>query len=289
MRYSKAHVLLFLSPLGLIVVFMYAMMAWTTYVSLNDWVGMAPSWAFTGLTNYATLFRMERFWIGLENNLLWMVIFIPPTAILGLVLAYVLELSGRAEAIFRPIFLYPMALSFVVTGTLWAWMYDPGSGVINSLLEAVGLKALSQPWIASPSQALYCMIGAAIWQYTGFAMTLYLAAIRDISREIIEASRVDGASDLQVFYYIVVPNVRHATMIVVAMLTLFSLKVFDLVWVMTMGGPGNSTEVLSYFMFVATFRQQLVGLGAAISVIILILAIAVVLPYASWSMKRLQA
>lgn len=168
-------------------------------------------------------------------------------------------------------------------------MYDPGTGVINSLLKGVDLGVLAQPWIASPKQALYCMIGAAIWQYTGFAMTLYLAAIRDISRKIIEASRVDGANDLQVFTYIVVPNVQHATMIVIAMLTLFSLKVFDLVWVMTMGGPGNSTEVLSYFMFVATFRQQLVGLGAAISVIILLLAVAVVIPYASWSMKRMQA
>jgi ABC-type sugar transport system permease subunit len=288
MRYSKGHIILFLTPLGLVVLFMYAMMLWTAYVSLNNWVGMAPSWNFNGLANYLTLFRMERFWINLQNNILWMVIFIPPTAFLGLVLAYALELSGRAEAFFRPIFLYPMALSFVVTGTLWAWMYDPGSGVINALLKGVGLGALAQPWIASPKQALYCMIGAAIWQYTGFAMTLYLAAIRDISREIIEASRVDGASDLQVFIHIVVPNVQHATMIVVAMLTLFSLKVFDLVWVMTMGGPGNSTEVLSYFMFVATFRQQLVGLGAAISVIILILAVVVVIPYASWSMKRMQ-
>jgi glucose/mannose transport system permease protein len=288
MRYSKAHILLFLSPLGVIVFVMYAMMGWTAYVSLNNWVGMAPVWSFNGLANYANLFHMERFWINLENNILWMIIFIPPTAVLGLVLAYVLEMSGRAEAVFRPIFLYPMALSFVVTGTLWAWMYDPGSGVINEILKGVGLKALAQPWIASPQQALYCMIGAAIWQYTGFAMTLYLAAIRDISREIIEASRVDGASDLQVFYHIIVPNVRHATMIVVAMLTLFSLKVFDLVWVMTMGGPGNSTEVLSYFMFVATFRQQFVGLGAAISVVILILAVAIVIPYAAWSMKRLQ-
>ncbi len=288
MRYSRTHILLFLSPLGVVVLIMYGMMAWTAYVSMNNWVGMAPSWNFYGLTNYATLFGMDRFWINLENNLLWMAIFIPVTAVLGLVLAYVLELSGRAEAIFRPIFLYPMALSFVVTGTLWAWMYDPGSGVINALLRGIGLKALAQPWIASPQQALYCMIGAAIWQYTGFAMTLYLAAIRDISREIIEASRVDGASDLQVFYHIVIPNVRHATMIVVAMLTLFSLKVFDLVWVMTMGGPGNSTEVLSYFMFVTTFRQQFVGLGAAISVIILALAVAVVVPYASWSLKRMQ-
>jgi raffinose/stachyose/melibiose transport system permease protein len=182
-----------------------------------------------------------------------------------------------------------MALSFVVAGTVWAWMYDPDAGVINNILRSVGLGRLAQPWIADPREATFCLIGAAIWQYTGFAMTLYLAAIRDIPRETIEAARVDGASDAQVFRYVVVPNVGHATMIVIAMLTLFTLKVFDLVWVTTFGGPGNSTEVLPFFMFVATFRQQLVGIGAAISVIILILAIAVVVPYALWSMRRLQA
>lgn len=288
MRYSQAHIIIFLAPLVLIVVLMYAMVSWTVYASLNDWVGLASSWHFNGLDNYLALFRMERFWISLKNNLLWLMTFIPPTAFLGLVLAYVLELSKRAEAIFRPVFLYPMALSFVVTGTLWAWMYDPESGVINTILRSVGLDVLAQPWIASPDQALYCMMGAAIWQYTGFAMTIYMAAIRDIPDETLESAKVDGASEAQVFYHVVVPNVGHATMIVVAMLTLFSLKVFDLVWVMTMGGPGNSTEVLSYSMFVATFRQQLVGVGAAISVIILILAVVVVIPYSAWSMKRLQ-
>jgi len=288
MTYTRAHILLFLVPLVIIVLLMYGMMAWTVVVSLDNWVGMAPVWEFNGVQNYVTLFGMERFWINLKNNLIWLIVFIPPTAALGLLLAYGLELSGLAENLFRPLFLYPMALSFIVAGTVWAWMYDPDAGVINNILRGLGLGGLAQPWIADPGLATLCLIGAAIWQYTGFAMTLYLAAIRDIPREIIEAAKVDGASDVQIFRFVVVPNVGHATMIVVAMLTLFTLKVFDLVWVMTFGGPGNSTEVLSFFMFVATFRQQLVGIGAAISVVILILAIAVVVPYAWWSMKRLQ-
>ena len=119
-------------------------------------------------------------------------------------------------------------------------------------------------------------------------MTLYLAAIRDIPREIFEAARVDGASDLQVFRDVIIPNVGHATMIVTAMLILFTLKLFDLVWVMTFGGPGTSTEVLPFFMFVTPFGQHVVGIGAAISVTILVLAVAVVVPYAWWSMRRLQ-
>jgi ABC-type sugar transport system permease subunit len=289
MRYSRFHVILFLAPILIIVLLLIGMIVWTAAVSLDNWVGMAPVWQFAGLDNYATLFRMERFWDALKNNLIWMAAFILPSAALGLLLAYGLSLAGRAEAIFRPVFLYPLALSFVVTGTLWAWMYDPEAGVINNLLRSAGLGSLAQPWIADPRQATYCLIAAAIWQYTGFAMTLYLAAIKDIPREIFEAARVDGASTLGIFRHVVVPNVTQATLVTIGMLTIFSLKVFDLVWVITFGGPGTSTEVLGFFMFVATFRQSFVGLGAAISVIILLLAVVVVVPYSWWTMKRLQA
>lgn len=289
MRYHWIHVVLFLGPILVIVLLLGGMIAWTLAVSMDDWVGMAPVWQFNGLENYATLFGMERFWGSLKNNLIWMVAFIVPSAALGLLLAYGLTLAGRLEALFRPIFLYPLALSFVVTGTLWAWMYDPEAGVINNILRGVGLGALSQPWIAHPSQATLCLVGAAIWQYTGFAMTLYLAAIRDIPLDVFEAAKVDGASTLQIFRHIVVPNVTQATLVTVGMLTIFSLKVFDLVWVITFGGPGTSTEVLGFFMFVATFRQQFVGLGAAISVVILLLAVLVVVPYSWWSMRKLQA
>ena len=291
MPYTRAHVLLFLGPLLLIVLLMYGMMAWTVAISMSDWVGLAPVWKFNGLQNFRTLVvgaLQERFFTNLRNNVIWLVVFIVPTASLGLLLAYGLDLSGKAERLFRPLFLYPLTLSFVVTGTVWAWMYDPEAGVINNGLRMVGLGRWAQPWIADPGLATLCLIGAAIWQYTGFAMTLYLAAIRDIPRETMEAARVDGASDVQVFRYVVVPNVGHATMIVTALLILITLKVFDLVWVMTFGGPGISTEVLPFFMFVATFRQQFVGIGAAISVIILIIAVAVVVPYSWWSMRRLQ-
>jgi ABC-type sugar transport system permease subunit len=288
MRYNRLHVVLFLGPILVIVLLLVGMIGWTVAVSMDKWVGMAPVWKFNGIQNYVQLFSMGRFWGALKNNLIWMVAFIIPSALLGLLLAYGLTLAGRAEAFFRPVFLYPLALSFVVTGTLWAWMYDPDAGVINNLLKTIGLGSLSQPWIADPRQATYCLIAAAVWQYTGFAMTLYLAAIRDIPVDVFEAAKVDGANSLQIFRHVVVPNVIQASMVAIGMLTIFSLKVFDLVWVITFGGPGTSTDVLGFFMFVATYRQAFVGLGAAISVIILILAVIVVVPYSWWSMKRLQ-
>ena len=150
MRYNWVHIVLFLGPILVIVLTLCGMIAWTIGVSMDKWVGMAPVWKFNGLQNYATLFSMERFWGALQNNLIWMVAFIIPSAMLGLLLAYGLTLSGRAEALFRPLFLYPLALSFVVTGTLWAWLYDPEAGVINNILKGVGLGGLAQPWIANP-------------------------------------------------------------------------------------------------------------------------------------------
>src|SRR5256884_595262 len=228
MAYTRAHALLFLAPLLLIVLVMYGMMAWTVAVSLDDWVGMAPVWKYHGLENFRTLLGgalRERLFTSLRNNLIWLVVFIAPTTALGLFLAYGLDLVGPAERVLRPLFLYPIALSFVVSGTLWAWMYDPDAGVINNLFRMLGLGRWAQPWIADPHLATFCLVGAAVWQYTGFAMTLYLAAIRDMPREIFEAARVDGATDVQTFRHVVIPNVGHATMIVVAMLWLLPLYV----------------------------------------------------------------
>jgi ABC-type sugar transport system permease subunit len=167
-------------------------------------------------------------------------------------------------------------------------MYDPEAGVINNILKSIGLGSLGQAWIADPRQVTFCLIVAAIWQYTGFAMVLYMAAIRDIPSEIFEAARVDGASDVGLFRHIVVPNVGHATMVVIGMLTIFTLKLFDLVYVMTMGGPGYASEVLPHFMYIATYQQHLLSIGAAVSVFILIVAAAVVVPYSWWSMRRIQ-
>ncbi len=286
MNYNFKHLILFLAPLMAIVALMYFMIIWTAGVSMTEWVGLVPSWKFIGLGNYTTLLGLGRFWVNLQNNVIWLATFILPTAAFGLLLAYGIELSGRAAFIWRPLFLYPIALSFVITGTLWAWMYDPGSGVINTILRALKLDFLAGSWIASPKLAIYCLVGTAIWQYTGFAMVLYLAAIHGIPPEIREAAMVDGASHLQIFRHIIVPNVGHATLIVVATLAIFSLKVFDLVWVMTMGAPGHRTEVLPYLMFIMAFQQYRGGVGTAISVIILLLAIGVVLPYARWAMKK---
>src|SRR2546428_3458039 len=176
MAYTRAHALLFLAPLLLIVLVMYGMMAWTVAVSLDDWVGMAPVWKFHGLENFRTLLGgalRERLFTSLRNNLIWLVVFIAPTTALGLFLAYGLDLVGRAERVLRPLFLYPIALSFVVSGTLWAWMYDPDAGGINHLLRMIGLGRWAPPRIADPGLAAFWLLRPPVRQYTGVSVTLY--------------------------------------------------------------------------------------------------------------------
>ncbi len=286
MRTNTWTLLLFLLPGLAIVGILYYMLVWTAIVSTMDWVGMAPVWKFAGLKNYSILVHSPRFWTNVKNNAIWLLVFVLPTGIFGMVLAYALEGFPKASRFLKPIFFYPLVIAPVVTGTLWAWIFEPQNGVLNRILTLLHLEYLRGGWIADPKTAIYCMIVAGIWQNFGFALVLYTAAIREIPRDHIDAAKVDGASPSQIFFYIVVPEISHATIVVFSLLVLYTLKVFDLVWVMTGGGPGYSTEVLPYFMYRVTFRQLMVGMGAAIAMVILLISLIVLVPISKWMMER---
>lgn len=283
MKTKVRYIALFLFPSLIVIGVIYYMLGWTTIASTMNWVGMAPKWDFAGILNYKILFSSPRFWNALKNNILWLAFFVLPASIVGLVLAYSFELVPRFSKILRPIFLYPLVIAPIVTGTVWAWIFDPQMGIMNSISSIFDLHF---GWIADPNMANYCLIIAGIWQNLGFALVLYLAAIGEIPREQVEAARVDGASYWSIFFFIVIPEIGHAMIIVLSLLTLYSLKVFDLVWVMTRGGPGYSTEVLPYLMYRLTFRQLMVGEGAAVSIIILALSMIVLIPLSKWIMQR---
>ncbi len=289
MKESKS-LLLFLSPIILVICIVYSMICWTFYVSVTNWVGMAPpsSLNIIGLENYISLINMERFWNAIKNNLIWLITFAIPATSLGFILALLLDQRIRGESIFRSIFLFPTAISYVITGTLWSWMYDPAVGVINTMLRALKLDFLAGPWVTDPNIALYCLVIAAIWQCSGISMVIYLASLRSIPPSLIESALIDGASFLQIVRYVIIPSpqIIYATVMVLAMQIMFSLKVFDIVWVMTMGGPGYSTDVLANFMFIATFRQDYMGLGAGIAVVIFLLSLAIIIPYSLFVMKK---
>ena len=286
MRYYKSHGIIFLIPILIIIVLFYGMIVWDVFAAFTHWQGLLPTWQFNGFKNFSRLFQMNRFWINLRNNILWLAIFIVPTVIVGFSIAYLITNLKRGETILWQIFLFPMALSFIITGVLWAWMYDPSSGVINSILRLIGVNTSRLGWIALPKSAIYCMIFSAFWQYLGFAMVIYLGAIKSLPLEMVEAARVDGASHFTISFRIIFPNVGHATLISTTMLAITTVKAFDLVWVMTRGGPGVSTEILPYLMYRLTFDSRDIGMGAATSIVMLIFSAIIVIPYSLWALKK---
>lgn len=277
--------LLLLPSVVLIGIFVYGFIGWTGYVSMSNWRSMVPDFEFVGLRNYATLFQLYRFQTGLRNNIVFTLLFIPASILIGFLLAFLLDQKVKLEGFFRNVFLFPMALSFVVTGTIWAWIFNPQSG-LNVLLERIGLGFLRSGWITDPNVALYAVIIAATWQMSGFTMAMYLAGLRGIPEELREAARVDGANEWQLYRRVIIPLMFPITVSAVVVLGHISLKIFDLIFVMTGGGPAMSTDVPGVYMFTATFRQDLYNRGAAIAMIMLLMVALVIVPYLWYSTRQ---
>lgn len=285
-RDELTAIALVLPSFFLILIFVYGFIAWTGYISLTDWRSMIPSYNLVGLRNYADLFALPRFQADIRNTVVFSLLFLPGCTILGLALAMLIDTGiKRGGAFFQNIYLFPLSLSFVVTGTVWAWIFNPTAG-LNVLLERIGLGFLRSGWITDPKIALFSVAMAAVWQMSGFAMASYLAGLRGIDNELREAAKVDGASEWDTFRHIILPMLRPVTMSVLVMLGHSSLKIFDLIFVMTNGGPANATDVPGVYMFVATFRQDLFARGACIAMVMLGMVALVIVPYLVRQMRR---
>ncbi len=279
----------FLLPLLVFLTVLYGMLIWTVYISMANWQGTAPNYQFVGLKWYQMMVRLDRFRVDMINNIKWLSIGVLPTVIIALFLAYVLEIGSvkRIESYVRTLILYPVAMSFIVTGTIWSWMYQPDKGVINTLLRLVGLGNLTGGFVTNPRAATYWLILIFIWQYLGFAVIILQSSFRTTElQEMVEAAIVDGASKLRVLFSVIVPNIRGGILILVSLLLISALKVFDIVYVVTFGGPGYSTDVLALFMFIATFQQHLVALGAGLGMIIFLMALVIVIPYTIYAFRK---
>lgn len=280
------YIILFLGPAMILVgVFVYVAVFWNIYISFTDWKGLLPSYHFVGLLQYKQLLHDPVFWTSLKNNILLLFLFVPGSILMGLILAIMLDRKIEFEDGFRTIYALPFALSFVVTATLWAWMYDPSNGVLNTLFEKLHLGFLKGEWITDPKIAMYCIIIALIWQFSGYTMIIYLAGIRSIPIDHYEAAIVDGATAWQLYRYVVIPQLVKPTLSAFVVLMVFTLKAFDFIWVLTRGGPGTSTFILAVQMYKETFAKTNFAYGAAIATILLLMALAVVLPYLYWSYR----
>ena len=278
--------LVFLPSLILVGYFVYVSIGWNAVVSLSDWKGLRPSYNIVGVAQYVSLSHDPIFWISLENNLLLISLFVPGSLFLGLFLAILLNAKVRAESTFRTIYLLPFALSFVITAALWAWMYNPSIGVINSLFERTGLGFLKSGWTTDSSIAMYSIILALVWQFSGYTMLVFLAGIRSIPESQIMAARVDGASSLDLYKRIIIPQLKFPALAAFVVLMVFALKAFDFIFILTDGGPGYSTYVLPLMMYRETFSMTHFAYGAAIATLLFAVVMIVVVPYLYMSSRR---
>lgn len=270
--------LIFLIPIGIAFVFVHGFIGFNIYISLSEWSGLAPAYGFEGFVNYINLFQDPVFWISLKNNLV-LLLLIPICLSLGLILAILLDQEIRLGSIFRNIYLLPFALSFIVTATLWRWMYLPGSGVINSLLSSLHLGFLQTAWHTSSGTVMLAIIIGLVWQFTGYTMLILLAGIKAVPENQIKAAKVDGASSFTLYRKVVIPQLKLPFLSAVAVLLIFSLKAFAFIWALTSGGPGYSSHILTIFMFREFYTKAHVAYGSSIATVILIVVMIIVVPY----------
>jgi glucose/mannose transport system permease protein len=262
------------------LIFIYGFIAITAYMSFTE-SRMMPNWEWAGLDRYEQLFGNERWWQSARNLGIFGGLFIGLSMGLGLLLAIFLDQKIRIEGGLRAIFLYPMALSFVVTGTAWKWLLNPGLG-LEKLMHDWGWTSFSFDWLVNSEMSIYCVVIAGVWQSIGFTMALCLAGLRSVDSEMIKAAQMDGANQTTIYRRIILPCMKPVFFSVALMLSHIAIKSFDLVMALTSGGPGTSSDVPAIFMYQFTFTRGQLGVGAAASMMMLmtVAAIAVPLMYA---------
>jgi glucose/mannose transport system permease protein len=261
-----------------IAVFIYGFILWTGYISLVNWNDALPDYTFVGLRNFQRLFDTERFRIDMRNTAVFAALFITQCLVVGFGLAVLLDQKIKGEALFRTIFLFPFAVSSVVTGVAWRWLMTPSSG-LNRLFEYAGLDFLKNGWFSDPRIGISAVTIASSWQMSGYVMALYLAGLRSIPAEVREAAAIDGASGFALYRHIIVPLLTPVTLSAAIILGTISLRLFDITAVMTSSGQGFSTDTPAFFMFQTTFQSNRFSQGSAIAVVMLLLALLLIIPH----------
>lgn len=277
-RMKLTPYLFLIVPLIIYLIWVIGPMFYTFYLSLTNWDGLSTP-EFINVRNYERLFRDPVFKISLQNNLKWIIAFITVPVVTGLGLAMALNRAIPGSRFFKAGFYSPMVLSLVVCGLIWSWMYQPANGLINETLRAIGLGALAQGWLSDKDLVMWSIIVVAIWRQVGYVMVLYLAGLQGVDPGLIDASKVDGCNAWQTFRHVIFPLLAPVTVIVVTISIIDSLRAFDLVSVMTRGGPYNSSSVLANFMYIEAFNNYKMGYGAAIAVILFLISLVFIFIY----------
>jgi len=260
-----------------LLVFVYGFIAWTAWVSMTR-SRLLPKYEIEGFIQYDRLFAAPRWDTAIDNLFVFGALFIAVSMLLGLLLAILLDQRIRAEGALRTIYLYPMALSMIVTGTAWKWIMNPGLG-IEATVRGWGFESFSFDWIIDPDMAIYAVVIAGVWQASGFVMALFLAGLRSVDEEIIKAARVDGIPTWRIYSAIVIPSMAPIFLSAFIVLAHLAIKSFDLVIALTGGGPGYATDLPATYMYAMAFSRGDLGQAASSAMVMMAVVFAIVVPY----------
>lgn len=263
--------------LAISLCFVYGFMLWTFVLSLTN-SRMLPSYDFVGFAQYARLMVSDRWWVASANLAIFGALFVLICLVIGAGLAILLDQRIRQEGALRTIYLYPMALSFIVTGVVWKWLLNPGLG-IQAMVREWGFESFRFDWLVDPQMAIYTLVIAAVWQASGFVMALFLAGLRGVDDNILKAAQLDGASLPRLYWRVVLPCLRPVVFSAVMILSHIAIKSFDLVMALTGGGPGYATDLPATFMYAHAFTRAQIGLGSASAILMLGGVLAILVPY----------
>ena len=272
---------------AVILWFVYGFVLWTFYISLTK-SKMLPRYEFWGIEQHFRLWSSPRWFNAVENLLIFTVLFVAICLLIGIILSILLDQKIRAEGFLRTVYLYPMALSFIVTGTAWKWMLNPSMG-IEKLFTDWGFTDFTFDWLVNRDMSIYTIVIAAVWQSSGFVMALFLAGLRSIDDEIVKAAKIDGASLYSIYITIILPMMRPVFMSSIVILLHISIKSYDLVIALTAGGPGISSDMPAVFMTQMAFHRSEIGLASASAVMMFLTVLAVVVPYLYSELRRQDA
>lgn len=268
-----------LFPLLVYCTFVILPTANSLYYSFTDWAGYGAEFNFIGLANFEKIFTDRLFSNAIKNTLIWFALAIFVPTLIGLGLALALQGKSKINTVYKSLFYLPICLSPVIIGIIWVWLYSPKLGIVNIFLRAIGLEHLAIAWLARPNTALVSVFVAWAWQQTGLNMVIFLAGLTSVPTPLVEAAKVDGANYWQTLRRVIIPMLRPALVVVLALTAINALKSFEVIWVMTKGGPFNNSDTLAVFMYSESFRKLKLGYGSSAAVVLFVMTLVIIVLY----------
>lgn len=270
---TRLGILLVAPLMLLVIVFFIVPLASAIYYSFVDFDGVNPNPPFVGFGNYVRMFTDAEMWHALSNNVVWIIIGTISPLVIGLLLAILLWNVRRGAVLYRLAFFFPYVLPGIAIGIVWGWIYDPLNGWLNVALRALGLGGLATGWLGNPDTALFAVLATAIWATTGFVMTIFLSALRNVDVELVEAARLDRANGAQRLWHIILPQIMPVFIMVTTITLVGGFSVFDIIFIMTGGGPSNATNVLGTYAYSSAFQLNQISYGTTLAMLITVLSI----------------